>query len=87
MVKQLESAWQCRVCQHYGLAEMGWGLAVECPAGEGYHYNEFGVIAELVDPVPGETLKSGEEGELVFTSLGREAMRSSLSKPRHSEAL
>ena len=74
MVRQLESVWQCRVCQHYGLAEMGWGLAVECPAGGGYHYNEFGVIAELVDPATGEPLPSGEGGELVFTSLGREAM-------------
>ena len=69
----LENLWQCQVRMHYGLAEMGWGLAVECVPGR-YHYNEFGVIAEVVDPTTGKVLPSGSEGELVFTSLGREAM-------------
>lgn len=73
MRRQLEDLWQCQVRLHYGLAEMGWGLAVECSPGR-YHYNEFGVIAEVVDPTTGKVLPSGSEGELVFTSLGREAM-------------
>jgi phenylacetate-coenzyme A ligase PaaK-like adenylate-forming protein len=73
MRRQLEDVWQCQVRLHYGLAEMGWGLAVECAPGR-YHYNEFGVIAEVVDPATGKILPSGSEGELVFTSLGREAM-------------
>ena len=74
MRNNLEKAWGCRVCTHYGLTETGWGLAVECPSADGYHYNEFGVIAEVVDPVTGEPLPEGSEGELVFTTLGREAM-------------
>lgn len=74
MVRQLEDVWKCRVIQHYGLAEMGWGMAVSCPLGDGYHYNEFGVIAQVVDPLTGADLEPGREGELVFTSLGREAM-------------
>lgn len=74
MRKYLEKTWDCKVCTHYGLTEMGLGLAVECPEGEGYHYNQFGVIAELVNPETGEPINDGQEGELVFTSLGREAM-------------
>lgn len=74
MRHNLEAAWGCRVSTHYGLTETGWGLAVECPVTHHYHYNEFGVIAEVVDPITGEPLPDGEEGELVFTTLGREAM-------------
>lgn len=70
----IEDSWGCKIVTHYGLTEMGLGLAVDCPMGCGYHYNEFGVIAEIVDPETGEPMEDGEEGELVFTSLGREAM-------------
>lgn len=74
MVKHLEETWDCRVYTHYGLTEMGWGLAVDCGQGDGFHYNELGVIAEVIDPQTGEVLPDGAEGELVFTSLGRTAM-------------
>jgi phenylacetate-CoA ligase len=74
VARNLERIWDCRVCTHYGLTEMGWGLAVDCSSGAGFHYNEFDVIAETVDPQTGEPLPDGAEGELVFTSLGREAM-------------
>jgi phenylacetate-CoA ligase len=74
VVRNLERIWDCWVCTHYGLTEMGWGLAVDCSQGAGFHYNEFDVIAEVVDPRTGEPLPDGAEGELVFTSLGREAM-------------
>lgn len=74
MVQSLKESWKCRVCMHYGLAEMGWGLAVECEHAPGYHYNEMDVIAEILDPITGKNIENGEEGELVFTSLGREAM-------------
>ena len=74
MKKYLEKAWGCRVCTHYGLTEMGWGLAVDCDTCNGYHYNELDVIAEVVDPETGRVLPDGEAGELVFTSIGREAM-------------
>lgn len=74
MVKHLEETWDCRVYTHYGLTEMGWGLAVDCEQGDGFHYNELGVIAEVIDPHTGGLLPDGAEGELVFTSLGRTAM-------------
>lgn len=74
MKRYLEESWNCRVVTHYGLTEMGWGLAVDCEHGNGFHYNELDVIAEIIDPITGKTLPDGSEGELVFTSLGREAM-------------
>jgi phenylacetate-CoA ligase len=74
MKRYLEKVWQCRVVTHYGLTEMGWGLAVDCDTCPGYHYNELDVIAEVVDPETGRVLPDGEVGELVFTSIGREAM-------------
>ena len=74
MVQYLERTWGCRVSTHYGLTEAGWGLAVDCEKGDGYHYNELDVIIEVVDPLTGEVLPDGCEGELVFTTIGREAM-------------
>jgi phenylacetate-coenzyme A ligase PaaK-like adenylate-forming protein len=74
MRANLQSAWNCEVFTHYGLTEMGLGVAVECPAHNGYHFNEIDLLAEIVDPGTGEVLPDGEEGELVFTTLTREAM-------------
>jgi phenylacetate-CoA ligase len=61
VARNLERIWGCRVCTHYGLTEMGWGLAVDCSSGAGFHYNEFDVIAEVVDPVTGESLPDGAD--------------------------
>lgn len=72
--RELEGIWNCRVRTHYGLTEMGLGVAVECDAGDGYHFNEADLLLEIIDPVTGERLKPGEEGEMVFTTLTREAM-------------
>ena len=72
--RQLEDVWDCRVHTHYGLTEMGLGVAVECNARAGYHFNEAGLLLEVTDPATGEPVPAGEEGELVFTTLTREAM-------------
>lgn len=74
MRRYLERIWSCRVCTHYGLTEVGWGLAVDCAHSGKYHYNELDVIAEVIDPVTGQPLPDGLEGELVYTCIGREAM-------------
>jgi phenylacetate-CoA ligase len=74
MRKELEQIWNCRVHTHYGLTEMGLGVAVECSAGNGYHFNEADLLVEIVDPGTGVSVNPGEEGELVFTTLNREAM-------------
>jgi len=71
---ELESIWNCSVRTHYGLTEMGLGVAVECDAGDGYHFNEADLLLEIIHPATGKRVLPGEEGELVFTTLTRQAM-------------
>ncbi len=59
----------------YGLSEvMGPGVSYECLEKGGLHLNEDHFIAEIVDPETGEVLPPGGKGELVFTSLTKEAL-------------
>lgn len=74
MREQLQDAWNCDIHIHYGLTEMGLGVAVECHAHNGFHFNEADLLLEVVDPETGAVLANDEEGELVFTTLTREAM-------------
>ena len=58
----------------YGLTELsGPGVAFECSAQSGMHINEDHFIAEIIDPETGEVLPDGSQGELVFTSITKEA--------------
>ena len=58
----------------YGLTELsGPGVAFECSAQSGMHINEDHFIAEIIDPETGEVLPEGSKGELVFTSITKEA--------------
>ena len=58
----------------YGLTELsGPGVAFECSAQSGMHINEDHFIAEIIDPDTGEVLPEGSQGELVFTSITKEA--------------
>lgn len=58
----------------YGLTETsGPGVAFECEEQSGMHINEDHFLAEIIDPDTGEVLPEGEKGELVFTSLDKEA--------------
>lgn len=70
----LEKTYGCRVSTHYGLSEMGLGLAVECPETGNYHFNELDTFGEVINPETGESVLGGEEGELVFTTLMRNGM-------------
>ncbi|MGD1818193.1 MAG: DVU_1553 family AMP-dependent CoA ligase [Pleomorphochaeta sp.] len=75
MKAYFERVWNCKVITHYGLTEMGWGLAVDCLSDtSGYHYDELDTFTECIDPKSDLKVKEGTTGELVFTSLGREAM-------------
>ena len=58
---------------HYGCREMGLGGAVTCPAHQGMHLRETHTAAEIVGP-DGAPLPPGEEGELVLTTFGMEAL-------------
>ena len=58
----------------YGLTEStGPGVAFECSEQTGMHINEDHFLAEIINPETGEVLPEGEKGELVFTSLDKEA--------------
>ena len=58
----------------YGLTEIsGPGVAFECSEQTGMHINEDHFIAEVIDPNTGEVLPDGEKGELVFTSITKQA--------------
>jgi len=58
----------------YGLTETsGPGVSFECCEQTGMHINEDHFIAEIINPETGEVLPEGEKGELVFTSITKEA--------------
>lgn len=58
----------------YGLTEIsGPGVSFECSAQTGMHVNEDHFIPEIINPKTGEVLPDGEKGELVFTSITKEA--------------
>jgi len=68
------TVWQCEILDHYGLTETAYGGAVECPAHNGCHIRALDLLVEIVDPCGTEVLPPGEEGEIVITTLQREAM-------------
>lgn len=72
----LESKWNIKACDIYGLSEViGPGVAMEChEAQDGLHIAEDHFYPEIIDPVTLQVLPEGEEGELVFTSLTKEAL-------------
>lgn len=74
MRRDIESSLGIKAYDIYGLTETsGPGVAFECSAQTGMHINEDHFYAEIIDPDTGEVLPEGERGELVFTSLDKEA--------------
>jgi len=72
--KKIEELFGIEVYNSYGLSEMnGPGVAFECVYKNGMHLWEDAYILEVIDPATGETLPDGQEGELVLTTLKREA--------------
>ena len=73
--KKIEYMFGIDVYNSYGLTEMnGPGVAFECRHKNGMHIWEDHFLVEIIDPDTGEVLDEGQEGELVLTSLRREAM-------------
>jgi phenylacetate-CoA ligase len=75
MREEIERKLHLGAVDIYGLSEvMGPGVSVECAeAKKGLHIFEDHFIAEVVDPVTGKALPYGERGELVFTTITKEA--------------
>ncbi|MFC4248379.1 phenylacetate--CoA ligase PaaK [Natribaculum luteum] len=76
MREEIETRLDATGIENYGLSELiGPGVAVEChEAQDGLHIWEDHFYPEVIDPETGEPLPEGEEGELVLTSLSKEAL-------------
>ena len=70
----LEKKLNYQVLDVYGLTEtMGPGVAIECWEQNGLHLAEDHFFAEIIDPATGKRVPDGEWGELVITTIDREA--------------
>lgn len=74
MRRDIEKSLGIKAYDIYGLTEIsGPGVSFECEEQTGMHINEDHFIAEIIDPDTGEVLPEGSKGELVFTSITKEA--------------
>mgnify|MGYP000129695953 CR=1 FL=1 len=74
MRKAIEERSGIEAYDIYGLSEIiGPGVSIECPLHRGLHIFEDHFLAEIIDPDSGEVLPDGEEGEIVFTTLTKQA--------------
>ena len=74
MRMQLESMLGIKAYDVYGLTEIiGPGVSYGCSAQDGMHVNEDHFIIEVIDPETGKVLPDGEQGEIVFTAITKEA--------------
>lgn len=74
MRREIETRLHISATDNYGLTEvMGPGVAGECEHKDGLHINEDHFLVETIDPETGRQLPLGSEGELVFTTLTKEA--------------
>jgi len=75
MKRKISKAWDMDVYDIYGFTELcGPGVANDCRYHDGLHVWEDHFLVEVIDPDTGEQLEPEEEGELVFTTLTKEAM-------------
>jgi len=73
--REIEAAWDMAALDIYGLSEIiGPGVAQECPRKSGLHIFSDVFLPEVIDPVTGEDCPEGEDGELVITTLTKEAI-------------
>ena len=73
VTNKIEDILGSKLFPHYGSREMGMAGAICCSAHAGMHLRENHIIAEIIDDY-GNVLPDGEEGELVITTIGMEAM-------------
>lgn len=74
MRQDIQNKLRIKAYDIYGLTEIsGPGVSFECSEQAGMHINEDHFIAEIINPITGEVLPEGEKGELVFTSITKQA--------------
>lgn len=75
MRHEIEKRWGITATENYGLSEIiGPGVSGECEEKDGMHIAEDHFLAEIIDPATGRKLDYGEKGELVITTLTKEAL-------------
>jgi phenylacetate-CoA ligase len=75
MRAELNEKWGMFATENYGMSELiGPGVSGECEALKGMHIAEDHFIAEIINPDTGEVLPEGEYGELVITTITKEAL-------------
>jgi phenylacetate-coenzyme A ligase PaaK-like adenylate-forming protein len=74
VAEEIGRFWGCPVFQHYGPPELCPGGGVQCGARDGFHLREADLFIEIVDPRTALPLEDGRYGEVVVTTLTREAM-------------
>lgn len=73
--RRIEQLLGVKAYNCFGMSEMnGPGVAFECTEQNGLHIWEDNVIVEIIDPVTLQPVKEGEVGEMVLTTINREAM-------------
>ncbi len=75
MRAEIEERLGIKAYDIYGLSEIsGPGVAFDCECQNGMHINEDHFLIEIIDPETGEVLPDGEQGEVVFTCITKEAL-------------
>ncbi|MFA6175507.1 MAG: phenylacetate--CoA ligase [Phycisphaerae bacterium] len=75
MRSEIEAAWNMLATDIYGLSEIiGPGVAQECPNKNGLHIFSDVFYPEIIDPDSGQPVKEGDDGELVITTLTKQAI-------------
>jgi len=73
MKKKISKLFSIKIYDHYGLCEVNTGIVYECRSCGGMAVLDEYVYPEVIDPISGKVLLNGQSGELVFTSLHKEA--------------
>ncbi|MFA5962322.1 MAG: AMP-binding protein [Parcubacteria group bacterium] len=71
--EEIERKFNIKIFDHYGLCEVNTGIAYECDFRTGLHILDEYVLPEIIDPESGEVLPMDSEGELVLTTLKKNA--------------
>lgn len=74
LTTQLKELLGCQIFSHYGTVETGLGGGVDCGAFCGLHLRESELLIEIIDPLTGVPVPTGEVGEIVVTTLTRKGM-------------
>ncbi|MGI6751255.1 MAG: phenylacetate--CoA ligase family protein [Anaerovoracaceae bacterium] len=75
MRREINQRWGIFATENYGMSELiGPGVSGECQALCGMHINEDHFYPEIIDPMTGKVLGEGEEGELVISTISKEAL-------------